>query len=136
MAEPSEELAAELEALRFTYGEHVLDIDEAANPLRVTAQLRPRGHEGDADEADTYVQASLVIAVPSDYPQHPPTCSLEGAKGLSDARAAALLAELRTAAADMHGELLAGRHRTKRVCCLHSALFCFDMLIDIGWLTS
>lgn len=110
-----DDLAMELEALRYTYPE--IQIEEgpalaaaddgaadagaagaAPSPAAsASIALRPRGAR------QAFVSATLHLAAPAGYPATSPSIQLLDPRGLGDARAAALLARLNAEAADLAG---------------------------------
>ena len=75
--ESSAELAIELEALQFTYGEH-FHAAEVADGAFISVQLVPRGTE---DESQRFVQGQLRFLVAPSYPQTLPAMELADVKG-------------------------------------------------------
>lgn len=94
----AEEIAAELEALSFTYPELT---GTAAGGLCI--DLAPRGAR------QAFVSARLGLALPERYPAAPATVALRDARGLGDARAAALVRALEAEAGALAGGPALGR---------------------------
>jgi hypothetical protein len=86
-----------------TYGEELLQVDEATHTLRMPLLL-PAAHEGDQH----FVQCALQLTVGPGYPeQAPPAISLQDVRGFAG-RQAALAQELAAAAAGEAGEMVLG----------------------------
>eukprot|EP00887_Chlorella_sp_A99_P003414 scaffold7.g3414.t1 len=99
-----EEAALELEALHATFGE-AISLRCTPGPLpaaQVVASVAPRG------DSTPFVAASLVLTIPGEYPSSSAEVALEGVKGMGDARAARVLAALRTDAAALEGDMMLG----------------------------
>jgi len=104
-------LAAELEALAFTYEDLTATASDdggggGVRVQRVSMHLRPRGAA--ADGAAHFVEATLELAVSSGYPAAPPAAALRAPRGLGEQREAALLALLADEAAALGGEMVLG----------------------------
>jgi hypothetical protein len=103
-----EELAAELEALAFTYPELAPDASEGACAGAAAAyaiDLVPRS----VPPPRRFVAARLRLATPPGYPEAPACAELRDARGLGDARREGLLARLSEEAAALAGGPALGR---------------------------
>ena len=72
-------LAAELEALVYTYGTEAVQITQQA-PLHITVNVAP--HTGDL-ATERYVTADLALHTSSAYPEQAPVLRLKHAQGAS-----------------------------------------------------
>jgi hypothetical protein len=102
-------LAAELEALAFTYDDCLTvaaSDGEGGGCRRVSMPLRPRGAA--LDGAAHFVEATLELEVRGGYPATPPAAALRAPRGLGEQREAALRALLAAEAAALSGEQVLG----------------------------
>jgi hypothetical protein len=102
----SADLALEVEALRCIYGDEMETIVDASSggaaALRIAVKAYP--HAGDALDSCRFVQATLMLSPGVGYPACPPRAWLEEARGLGEARLAAIAERLASEAAELAGE--------------------------------
>lgn len=118
----NEELAEELEALKYTYLDELL-IDD-----------RPQVGEGDVsftlvvsptaamDRAKRFVEATVRVLVGRGYPEVAPVVEVVGSKGLGEERVKAYKERLQVEAKALEGELMLGQ-----ICVL-----AFEMLTELN----
>ncbi len=99
-----EDVDAEVEALRYTYGEELsIGIEGDTCTLQITVQPHTGG-----DSSVQFVEARLQLLVDSSYPTCGPSISVMDAKGMDDARVRALWQHLQQEAELACGELVLG----------------------------
>lgn len=103
MAALSEDVELEVEALHATYADDLV-MSRQGPRLHLSVPVTPR----DGDEHRHFVSAVLELKVGPGYPAQPPAVQVSGAKGLGDARVAALAGLVRSEAAALQGELMLG----------------------------
>jgi len=102
MADEDDEVAMELEAVRYTYPE--LQTDDGSPHPAVAIDLAPR------NARQAFVSARLWLGLGGGYPAAgPAVVRLRDARGLGDARAAEVVARLRGEAAELEGGPAVGR---------------------------
>lgn len=104
----NEELAEELEALKYTYWEELTvdDSSQSGGDVRITLLVSPRTA---LDNTKRFVEAIISFSVSQGYPEVAPELEVTGNKGLGEERAKMYEESLRAEAKALQGELMLGQ---------------------------